>query len=134
MRARFDDKDDDGNVQRYAGNRFRLTPDQTFSVGLDWTIPMGGAQMYLRPAYNWQSKVYFEDDNDEMLSQDAYGLLSLRAGVRLADGRWDIGVWGNNLTGEKFLIDGGNTGRLFGTPTFIPGNPRMYGVTATVKF
>ena len=134
MRARFDDKDDDGNPQRYAGNRFRLTPDQSFSLGLDWSLPMGASTFYLRPAYSWQSKVYFEDDNHDALSQDAYGLLSLRAGLRLADGRWDIGVWGNNLTGEKFLIDGGNTGRLFGTPTFIPGNPRMYGVTATVKF
>ncbi|MDO5505186.1 MAG: TonB-dependent receptor [Pseudoxanthomonas suwonensis] len=135
LRARFDDRDDDGNVQRYAGNRFRLTPDRTFSVGLDWSLPMGdAANVYLRPSYSWQSKVYFEDDNDELLSQDAYGLLALRAGVRLDGGRWDIGVWGNNLTGESFLIDAGNTGRLFGTPTFIPGNPRMYGLSATVRF
>lgn len=133
MRARFDDKDDDGNAQRYAGNRFRLTPDRSFSLGLDWSIPMGAAQLYLRPSYSWQSKVYFEDDNIELLSQDAYGLLNLRAGVRLGE-HWDIGVWGSNLTGEKFLIDAGNTGRMFGTPTFIPGNPRMYGVTATAKF
>ena len=133
--ARFDDRDDNGNPQAYAGNRFRLTPDRSGSVGLDWEVPFGGANaFYLRPSYTWQSKVFFEDDNSAALSQDAYGLFNLRAGVRLADGRWDIGVWGSNLTGEKYLIDAGNTGRLFGTPTAIPGNPRMVGVSASVKF
>ncbi|RMH89469.1 TonB-dependent receptor [Lysobacter pythonis] len=132
--ARFDERDDNGNPQAYAGNRFRLTPDRSGSVGLDWEVPFGRGSFYLRPSYTWQSKVYFEDDNSEALSQDAYGLLNLRLGLRFDDGRWDIGLWGNNLNGEKYLIDAGNTGRLFGTPTFVPGNPRLYGISASVKF
>lgn len=134
LNARFDDRDDNGNPQAYAGNRFRLTPDRSASLGLDWEIPLAGHTFYLRPSYTWQSKIYFEDDNSEQLSQDSYGLANLRMGLRLGDGRWDIGLWGTNLGGEKYLIDAGNTGRLFGTPTFIPGNPRMYGVSISAKF
>jgi iron complex outermembrane receptor protein len=132
--ARFDDRDDDGNAQLYAGHRFRLTPDHAAAIGLDWRVPMGGTSFYLRPSYSWKSKVYFEDENTAGLEQDAYGLLNLRMGVTLADGRWDLGVWGSNLTGEEYLIDAGNTGRQFGTPTFVAGQPRAYGITAKVRF
>ncbi|MEJ2789982.1 MULTISPECIES: TonB-dependent receptor [unclassified Pseudoxanthomonas] len=132
--ARFDDRDDDGNAQRYAGHRFRLTPDHAAAIGMDWRVPMGSASFYLRPSYSWKSKVYFEDENTPGLEQDAYGLLNLRMGVTLADGRWDLGVWGSNLTGKDYLIDAGNTGRQFGTPTFVAGQPRAYGITAKVRF
>ena len=132
--ARFDDRDDDGNPQLYAGHRFRLTPDHAAAIGLDWRVPMGAASFYLRPSYSWKSKVFFEDENTPGLEQDAYGIFNLRMGVTLADGRWDIGVWGSNLTGEDYLIDAGNTGRQFGTPTFVAGQPRAYGITAKVRF
>ena len=57
-----------------------------------------------------------------------------RLDVTLADGRWDLGVWGSNLTDEQYLIDAGNTGRQFGTPTFVAGQPRAYGISAKVRF
>ena len=133
--ARFDDRDDNGNPQEYAGNSFRLTPDHSAAIGLDWSLPFGaGNQFYLRPSYTWKSRIYFEDENAPGVEQGAYGLLNLRMGVRLDNNRWDIGAWATNLADEEFLIDGGNTGRRFGTPTFVPGSPRMYGVTARVRF
>lgn len=132
--ARFDDRDDNGNPQEFAGNRFRLTPDHSAAIGLDWQIPFGsGDYFYLRPSYTWKSKIYFEDENTPGLEQEAYGLLNLRLGVRL-NKDWDIGVWATNLTDEEYLIDAGNTGRQFSTPTYVPGRPRSYGVTASVRF
>ncbi len=132
--ARFDDRDDNGNPQIYAGNRFRLTPDHSAAIGLDWQVPFGsGDYFYLRPSYTWKSKIYFEDENTPGLEQEAYGLLNLRLGVRL-NKDWDIGVWATNLTDEEYLIDAGNTGRQFSTPTYVPGRPRSYGVTASVRF
>lgn len=132
--ASFDDTDDDGNVQELAGNRFRLTPDHTASAGVDIRFPAGAHEWYLRPSWNWRSHVYFEDDNFEGIEQAGYALYNLKAGVRTADGRWDLGVYASNLTDKAYLIDGGNTGRLFGTPTFIQGSPRLYGVTLTGRF
>ena len=132
--ARFDDTDDHGNPQLYAGHRFRLTPDHSAAIGLDWRVPMGSNSFYLRPSYTWKSKVYFEDENTPGLEQDAYGLLNLRMGMLLDNGRWDIGLWGSNLTDEQYLIDAGNTGRQFGTPTFVAGQPLSYGITASMKF
>lgn len=132
--ASFDDTDDDGNAQELAGNRFRLTPEQTASAGLDFRIPMGAHEWYVRPSWNWRSHVYFEDDNADGIEQAGYALYNLKAGLRLDGGRWDIGVYASNLTDKAYLIDGGNTGRLFGTPTFIQGSPRLYGITVTGRF
>jgi outer membrane receptor protein involved in Fe transport len=132
--AGFNAFDDDGTYQELAGNRFRMTPKQSVSLGLDWTIPLqNGDSLYLRPAYSWRSQVYFEDENQPGIEQDSYGLLSLRAGWRFAEG-WEVAIWGNNLSDEEYLIDAGNTGLLFGIPTVIPGPDRSYGVTLRAKF
>lgn len=130
----FNAFDDDGTYQELAGNRFRMTPKQTVSLGLDWTIPLSnGDSLYVRPSWNWRGHVYFEDENQPGIEQDSYGLLNLRLGWRFNQ-NWDLGLWGNNLTNEEYLIDAGNTGLLFGIPTVIPGPDRSYGVSLRAKF
>jgi iron complex outermembrane receptor protein len=130
----FNAFDDDGTYQQLAGNRFRMTPKQSVSLGLDWTIPLSnGDSLYLRPSWNWRGHVYFEDENQPGIEQDSYGLLNLRMGWRFNQ-NWDLGLWGNNLTNEEYLIDAGNTGLLFGIPTVIPGPDRSYGVSLRAKF
>jgi outer membrane receptor protein involved in Fe transport len=130
----FNAFDDDGTYQQLAGNRFRMTPKQSVSLGLDWTIPLSnGDSLYLRPSWNWRGHVYFEDENQPGIEQDSYGLLNLRMGWRF-NRNWDLGLWGNNLTNEEYLIDAGNTGLLFGIPTVIPGPDRSYGVSLRAKF
>ncbi|MCD9029351.1 TonB-dependent receptor [Luteimonas sp. BDR2-5] len=132
--AKFNGVDDHGNPQALAGNRFRLTPEHTVALGLDWRVPFGnGHQFYLRPNYSWRSQVYFEDDNKPGIEQDAYGLLNLNLGVRLAGG-WDLQGYVQNLADEEYLIDAGNTGALFGIPTYVPGSPRLYGVRVAYAF
>jgi len=134
INAKFDDTDGNGNPQALAGNRFRLTPKNSASLGLDAEFPVGDNNtFYLRPSYTWRSQVYFEDDNQPGIEQGAYGLLNLSAGIRFGE-QWDLQVWGRNLNDSKYLIDAGNTGLLFGIPTYVPGQPRMYGVTATYRF
>lgn len=130
----FNAFDDDGTYQQLAGNEFRMTPKQSVSVGLDWTIPLGdGDDLYVRPQYSYRSHVYFEDENQPGIEQGGYGLFGLRAGWRFAD-HWDLTLWGDNLTNRKYLADAGNTGLLFGIPTVIPGRDRSYGVTLKAKF
>ncbi|WP_202841387.1 TonB-dependent receptor [Luteimonas saliphila] len=132
--AKFNAVDDDGNPQALAGNRFRLTPERTAAIGLDWQFPVGdGHTFYLRPNYTWRSQVFFEDDNSPGIEQDGYGLFNLNLGVRLAGG-WDLQAYARNLTDEEYLIDAGNTGAAFGIPTFVPGSPRQYGVRFAYDF
>jgi len=126
--ASFDDTDVDGNLQIYAGNTFRLTPENTFAFGV-----MGNAfvardkKLNWSLSYNWKDHVFFEEDNTPGIEQDAYGLLNARISVELSPG-WKITAYATNLLDEEYLIDAGNTGRNFGLPTYISGAPRLYGI------
>ncbi|RDI99808.1 TonB-dependent receptor [Dyella solisilvae] len=135
LHARFDDTDQNGNPQQYAGNHLRLAPDNSVALGLLLNFPLDDSRaVYVRPSYTWRSKVYFEDDNNPNYVQPAYGLFNLRTGITFDHGRWDLGLWGNNLSNKKYLIDAGNSGETFGLPTYIPGSPRTYGVSISGKF
>jgi iron complex outermembrane receptor protein len=126
--ASFDNTDDAGNPQALAGKRFRLTPEYTAAIGLDWQLPLAdGGALYLRPNYSWRSQVFFEDANQPGIEQGAYGLFNLTAGWRI-NPHLELQAYGQNLADEEYLIDAGNTGQLFGIPSFVPGNPRTYGL------
>jgi outer membrane receptor protein involved in Fe transport len=136
--GKFNDTDENGREQEYAGHRFRLTPAHSFSLGLDFSyILQKGQLLYVRPAYSWKSKVYFEDDNDERLTQEGYGLLNCTAGFRFKPSKntyMEIGAYGKNILDEKYIIDAGNSGNAIGFPTFIAGNPAVFGGQIRIGF
>lgn len=135
VNATIDDTDSDGNEQELAGNRFRLTPEHSFSLGFNLIQSVGNnASLFIRPSYIYKSQVFFEEDNEPGIEQVAYGLLNLRAGVELLNRNLEIALYGKNLLGEEYIIDAGNTGGAFGIPTFIAGPPRLVGVQLTGKF
>ena len=156
--SEYDKKDDNGNPLQFAGNKFRLSPEQSFSLAADITVPMGEhGEISIIPSYIWKSKHYFEDDNGfdyaadgnggfiripEMYpdgtvveeSQDAYGVANLRVGFDAASQRWGAYVLGENIFDEEYLIDVGNTGGAFGLHTIIRGKPQMVKAGVYVKF
>ncbi len=133
--ASFDDKDSKGNKQLYAGNTFRLTPKHSFAIGANFSAHLSKhMNLFIRPSYNYKSKVYFEEDNAEDIKQDGYGLMNLRAGIQLPKSHVSILMFVNNVFDEKYIIDAGNTGRNFGTPTYIAGAPRLAGFEFTYRF
>ena len=129
IHARFADYDSDGSAQAYAGNRFRLTPDHSFAIGLNGKIQINDyLAVFAVPSYSYKSKIFFEDANTEGLEQAGYGLLNFNGGVELPVQKITLSFWGSNLLREKYIISAGNTGSLFGNPTQIPGAPQMIGV------
>lgn len=137
INAEFKDKDDNGNAQKYAGNTFRLTPKNSFAVGFNMTIPTSeDAAFYLTPTYTWKSKMFFEDDNNPMLTQDAYGLLNFTAGYhfKIKNIRYEIGAFGRNILDKKYIIDAGNSGRQIGFPTFVGGTRSIVGLQFKLNF
>lgn len=136
--ATFDDTSDTGDRQAYAGNTFRLTPRNAYSVGGTFVLPIEGpGRFFITPIWSFKSAHYFEDNNASFnysLKQGGYGIANLRAGWRSPQGRWEIVAHGENIFDRRFLIDAGNTGGSFGIPTFVAGNPRRLGVQASVRW
>jgi outer membrane receptor protein involved in Fe transport len=150
-KGRFDDTDGDGNPLIFGGNRFRLSPDHTASLALRWSGQFNGGEWFVVPSVTWQSKIFFEDDNQReyavinpadgtvvftvpSISESSYALLNVRAGYQFAASGFSIEAFGRNLMNKEFIIDAGNTGAIFNIPTFIAGQPRTVGVGLHYRF
>jgi outer membrane receptor protein involved in Fe transport len=123
-----------GVVLDLSGNRFRLAPEHTFSLGADYTRPISDAlDGYVRGYYAYRSSYFFNNDNLPIERQEGFGLLNLRAGVAAQDGRWSVEAYGTNLLDQDWVRDMGNAGKSFGVPTAIRADPRFVGVRLTLR-
>lgn len=145
IEGKFNDKDENGNKQEYAGNRFRLMPKNSFTIGADFELCAGKAgSFYFRPTYTFKSKIYFNDDNQPAqtaygtyeLSQKGYGLCNFTLGWRYQPKKvyYELGMFGKNIFDEKYIIEAGNSGRNIVFPTFIGGTRSVIGVQAKIGF
>ena len=149
--SRFDRTDDQGNPQQFGGNRFRLSPDYTASFVARIAQPVGNGTLYFTPSVSYQSKIFFEDENQgevavfdpasgrtvfeiPRIGEDQYTLFNVRAGYEFWDGRAALEAFASNLFDTDYIIDAGNTGGGFGIPTFISGAPRFWGVSLRMEY
>jgi outer membrane receptor protein involved in Fe transport len=128
--------DSDASNGTYAGNHFRLQPDYSGSLAVNLRVPVrDDLLVYFAPNWTYRSSVYFEMPNKAAIAQEAYSLYNLRGGVEFGPGkRYSVGGFVRNLGNRHYLLDAGNTGGTFGTPTYIAGEPRMYGIEASARF
>lgn len=82
---------------------------------------------------SWRSRFSSSPSPSEYMWIDGYALVNLRAGFRADDG-WDVFAWVRNATDAEYFdfltAQSGSTGLIVGQP----GDPRTYGVTASVRF
>ncbi|MEM8696753.1 MAG: TonB-dependent receptor [Pseudomonadota bacterium] len=124
-----------GGATQFVGSRFRLQPEHSASGGAQFNIDIAeGTEFFLTPTVTYQSEVFFEVPNTQLTSEDGYVLVNLRGGVSFDDGRYEIVGFARNLFDEEYLIDAGNTGGGFGRPTFIAGEPALYGIEVGMRF
>jgi outer membrane receptor protein involved in Fe transport len=135
----------------FDGNRFRLSPDHAFSAGATLAADIFGGRADFTPAVTYQSKVFFDNDNDrpELQTiargkivadtvqdefQSGFALVSARLGYTLPGGMIRAEAFVENLFDKAYIKDAGNTGDALGMATFIPGEPRTYGLQLTARF
>ncbi|MFV0590907.1 MAG: TonB-dependent receptor [Draconibacterium sp.] len=135
LKTKFDSTDVDGQPQEYAGNVFSLAPEHSLNVGLHAQVNITpNIRLFVTPSYARKSHMYFEDANTPGLGQDAYGLLNINGGLALNSPNLILSVWASNVLDEQYITSAGNTGSMFGVPTFVPGPPRMTGAKLTWNF
>ncbi len=132
------------DIGAFEGNRFRLSPDHSYSVGARVSARALGGEFAAIPTYTWQSKVFFDNNNDRTdlqttdravdEFQDSYGLMNLRLSYTPDNANWEVTAFGSNLLEEDYIKDAGNTGDSFGIATFIAGEPRYYGIGFSVSY
>ena len=97
-------------------------------------VARAGIRVFATPSVTYRSRIFFEVPNNPLIAQEAVTLVNARAGLSIADERYEIAGFIRNAFNEDYLLDAGNTGGAFTIPTFIPAEPRFYGVEVTVRF
>jgi len=110
-----------------------------------WAVSAGGeyrhdapdirgaaTQVYLGADYSYRSSFYTTAADSIYSRIPDYGLLNLRAGLRAADGAWDLQAWVRNAgdTDYYLSLSAANTGAISGTL----GDPRTYGLTLRARY
>jgi iron complex outermembrane recepter protein len=118
----------------FRGARFRLQPEWQAAAGFTLDVPVGSTRFFATPSVTYRSRIFFETPNLIARSQGPVTLFNLRAGVAFADDKFEIAGFARNITNKNYLLDAGNTGGAFGIPTFIPAEPRLYGIQLTARY
>lgn len=118
--------------QSAKGNRLPYAPNTTFNIGADYNVPLGEGGMSLKANYSYSGLWYAGPDN--ILSQSHYGLLDASLTYRFPRGRLELGVWGRNLTAEKYYVFLAAQSNPGGYEQGLVGAPRTFGGTIRYKF
>lgn len=115
-----------------AGNRLNNAPEWMLQAGLDYRRALSAWEFYTSANFGWQDEVFFTADNNSIDRQSGYGLLDAAIGIESLDRRWDLSLWGRNLTDEDYITwsaqytPPGRTGHA--------GPPQTYGLRASYRF
>jgi iron complex outermembrane recepter protein len=97
--------------QDLSGTRLGV-PQWRANTGFDVTVPIvGDLEGLLSGALNWQSRTPSVDPSTPI---DAYTIVNLSAGVRMADRGWTLRLFVNNVFDEGYVVAIGNQAGTFG--------------------
>ncbi|MBT2186788.1 TonB-dependent receptor [Sphingobium sp. H33] len=144
-----------GPVDVAAFRKVQNTPKWTASGTLAYTTPIGAGDLDLSSTVSWRGKTFQFEVPNPYIDQGDYALWDASITYTAPEKRWTLGVYGKNLTNERYKTSGYTfvganaiTGALLtnasgqliptlgkeGTLTAFYGNPRQVFVTATLSF
>jgi iron complex outermembrane recepter protein len=135
-----------GGPVSVGGNPFPYAAKSSINLGFDWdAAEIGNGKITLHGDASYTGQFYFDSFKDYSrggLPAVSSGQFSNGEGKywvlnsRLSYGtdRFNIAVWGKNLTNKTYYPFGISLENLFGNGYRVRALPRTYGVEATVKF
>ena len=115
-----------------AGNRLNNAPEWSGSVSAIHEFATGRVgTASVRGDVSWQSRVFYAPFNDRIQTQEAYGLVHLRAGFEPRHRRWEMAVYARNVGNRPYITGTANVP----LPAFTgrPGEPRHWGTQFTLR-
>jgi iron complex outermembrane receptor protein len=124
-----------GQIVDVSGRSLLKAPDLSYFVTANYDFAVTGGVIPVSLTWSYKDDATFDFDDDPVwgpyLVQDAYGLLSGRVSFEPSNGQWRVGLWGRNLTDEKYFNElAANAQGLRGAP----GDPRTFGIDIEYDF
>ena len=112
------------------GNALPNAPEWNTNLRAQYTIPLNVGEVYLTADWMYQSDMQFVIYDTIEYNSDGTHEIGVRAGFAHASGRWDVAVFGRNVTDEenlKGVID-------FNNNTGFVNDRRIWGATFRYNF
>lgn len=116
------------------GNRLPFSPEWTVSAGVEYAIDLGGGTLTPRVDYRLQSDVFFTAFNLPFEEQGDYGILNARLSWTDANERFNVAIYGQNLSDTEYYTFGQDALTTQGVAYNYLGRPREFGVTVGYRF
>jgi iron complex outermembrane receptor protein len=117
-----------GATANFTGNDLPRSPKDKVHLGAQYSFEVDGWEALGRVDYTNQSKMYFEASNIPTQKQEGYINVDARVSVTSPDKKWQVAVWGKNLTDE--LVATYVTAFAPYRQVLVPyAPPKTYGVT-----
>lgn len=108
------------------------TPENTFNIGLEYTIPLADNELSLRVDYAYVDDIHNDSQNSPFLFQEAYGLWNASARFTI-DENVELVAFVENLEDERYIVSG-NSNYGLGFHSAAYSRPRLYGATLRYTF
>ncbi|MFT5501170.1 MAG: iron complex outermembrane receptor protein [Woeseiaceae bacterium] len=121
-----------GEVDR-AGARLQQAPEFSATARAQYTWNLHGiGDLSLSGEYAYQSKVFFNTFQDDVVSQSGYSLVNSRLQLESMNKRWFVALWVKNLTDTLYAHTKIRQDPLVGNLRFW-GEPRTYGLQFGIR-
>ena len=140
----------------WSGTEFPYTPEWTLALFGDYSADVGSGKLTLHADYSWRSEAFAApiaasapqrvgrtEAQIEALSTalqntariPSYGLLNARIAYEFDAPQIEVAFYARNITGEEYFsrllpVEG----TALGFTSFMPGDPRTYGVSLSYSF
>ena len=107
----------------FTGQRLINSPELSFIGFVAWPIPTPWGIFLPRFDWSFKDKVFFNQANIDVLSQDPLWLLNLRLTYKSPTENFEISGWVENLTDQAYTVDTFNLARLRRAILYAIGDP-----------
>ena len=121
-----------GVTADYTGNDLPRAPRHKLHLGAQYGADVQGWGLLGRVDYVNQSHMFFDASNVAAQKQEGFINIDARVSATSPDGRWEVALWGKNLTDET-VATYANAFAPYGLVVVPYAPPRTYGVTLIWK-
>lgn len=90
-----------GATANFTGNTLPRSPEDKYNLGAQYRWSLGElGSAFVRGDYTYQTRYFLEPSNTPLEVQDSYGIADARAAYESPSGKWEVALWGKNLTDE----------------------------------
>ncbi len=117
-----------------SGNQLIGSPGTQFNSVIQYTLPISTGALVFRGNFTYTGKRYYDETESGDIASDGSDInLDLKISWVSDGDRYEVSVWGKNVTDEETIIDVVDVG-LFGYQNVWYNTPRTYGVDFSYHF